>query len=83
MASIKTAVSIPQPLFTEAEALADRLGVSRSRLYAKALAEYMEHHENERLLEMINAAYVEPLDKREKQLLRHIKRYQATRDEEE
>lgn len=34
---MKTAVSIPDEVFQEAEALADRLGWSRSQLYAHAV----------------------------------------------
>jgi metal-responsive CopG/Arc/MetJ family transcriptional regulator len=77
MASVKTAVSIPKPLFEEVEALAERLGISRSRLYARALAEYVDHHENAQLLERINAAYAEPLDTEEEELLTRMSRYSA------
>ena len=35
---MKTAVSIPDPLFAAADELARRLGISRSELYARALA---------------------------------------------
>ena len=39
---MKTAISIPDSLFTAADALARKLGMSlRSRLYATALAEYV------------------------------------------
>jgi hypothetical protein len=34
---MKVAVSIPDPVFAEAEALARRMKLSRSKLYAKAL----------------------------------------------
>ena len=34
---MKVAVSIPDPVFAEAEALAKRMKLSRSKLYAKAL----------------------------------------------
>ena len=44
---MKTAVSIPDPLFEQAEELAERLHVSRSELYAAALrALVAEHDEN-------------------------------------
>jgi metal-responsive CopG/Arc/MetJ family transcriptional regulator len=79
MASVKTAVSIPRPLFDEVEALAGKLGVSRSRLYARALEDYVEHHENERLLEKINSAYAQPLDAEERELFGRMKRYQGKR----
>lgn len=38
---MKTIISLPHALFTEAEKVADELGVSRSHLYALALAEYL------------------------------------------
>jgi metal-responsive CopG/Arc/MetJ family transcriptional regulator len=37
---MKAAVSLPDDLFAAADALASRLGVSRSRLIALALAEF-------------------------------------------
>ncbi len=42
---MKTAVSIPDALFDQAEKLAHRLGKSRSRLYREALAEYVMRRE--------------------------------------
>jgi hypothetical protein len=39
---VKTAVSMPDDLFRMAEATARRLHVSRSELYAKAIAEYLK-----------------------------------------
>jgi hypothetical protein len=41
---MKTAVSIPDDLFASADQLADHLGVSRSELYATAVAEYVAKH---------------------------------------
>jgi predicted transcriptional regulator len=38
---MKTAVSIPDDLFRQADALASRLGKSRSEVYREALAEYV------------------------------------------
>lgn len=42
---MKTAISLPNRLFDEAETLAERLGKSRSQLYADALAEYVARHD--------------------------------------
>lgn len=42
---MKTAVSIPDHVFERAESVAQRLGVSRSELYAIALRAYLEHHD--------------------------------------
>ena len=44
MKTTKTAVSIPREVFVAAESVARRLGVSRSALYAKALAEFVARH---------------------------------------
>ncbi len=42
---MKTAVSIPDPLFERADALARRLGKTRSQVYREALAEYVVRRE--------------------------------------
>ena len=42
---MKTAVSIPDPLFARADALARQLEVSRSELYARALLRLVEDHD--------------------------------------
>ena len=42
--SMKTAVSLPDELFLSANDLAKRQGMSRSELYAVALAEYLAKH---------------------------------------
>jgi len=42
---MKTAVSIPDDLFHRADALADRLGKSRSEIYREALADYVARRE--------------------------------------
>jgi predicted transcriptional regulator len=38
---MKTAISIPDELFRQADALAEQLGKSRSQLYREALADYV------------------------------------------
>ena len=52
---MKTAVSLPDPLYVEADRLARRQGKSRSRLYADALAEYLARHDPEVVTETLNA----------------------------
>jgi len=54
---MKTAISIPDPIFHAAEGLAHRLGIPRSQLYSQAVAEYMESHRNHHVTETINAIY--------------------------
>ena len=54
---MKTAISIPDPLFDAAEDVAGRLGVSRSQLYATALAEYVVKHRYDEVTEALNRVY--------------------------
>lgn len=59
MATVKTAISLQESLFEQAEVLAAQMNVSRSRLIALALEEFIRRHQNRQLLEKINAAYGE------------------------
>ena len=54
---MKTAISLPDGLFEAAEKLAGRLGVSRSRLYATALEDYVARHQARRVSERLDAVY--------------------------
>ncbi len=38
---MKTAISVPDELFARADRLAQKLGVSRSEIYSRALAEFL------------------------------------------
>lgn len=51
---MKTAVSIPDEIFEEAERLAERLRTSRSRLYSQALREYVRRHAPEHVTDSLN-----------------------------
>ena len=52
---MKTAVSIPDDVFADAERLASVLRTSRSRLYTRALAEFVARHDKDRIEEAMNA----------------------------
>lgn len=54
---MKTAISIPDPVFRNAEQLARQLKVSRSRLYAAAVAEYVKRHRATKVTAKLNAVY--------------------------
>ena len=54
---MKTAISIPDDLFALADALARRLVISRSELYAIAVEEYVAKHRDEDLVARLNAVY--------------------------
>jgi len=51
---MKTAVSIPDDVFEEAERLALELQTSRSQLYSRALQEFVARHAPDRLTEAMN-----------------------------
>jgi len=57
MASVKTAISIEEPLLEEVNVLARNLKVSRSRLFALAVQEFIRRHRNMELLQSLNEAY--------------------------
>lgn len=54
---MKTAISLPDELFSAADALASRLGVSRSELYATAVAEFLAKHSPSDVTARLNAVY--------------------------
>jgi len=54
---MKIALSIPDELFESAETLSRRLGVTRSRLYATALADYLAKHRGRKTTERLDAVY--------------------------
>jgi metal-responsive CopG/Arc/MetJ family transcriptional regulator len=54
---MKVALSIPDEVFESAESLGKRLGVSRSRLYATALAEFVAKHKGRKITERLNSVY--------------------------
>lgn len=54
---MKTAISLPDDLFEAADALAGRLGVSRSELYATAVAEFLAKHSTSELTDRLNKVY--------------------------
>ncbi len=62
---MKTAISIPDPIFQAAENMAHRLGMSRSELFTVAMSEYIQSHQCQNVTELLNKIYAdtkEPLD---------------------
>jgi metal-responsive CopG/Arc/MetJ family transcriptional regulator len=54
---MKTAISIPDPLFQAAELLAQEQGISRSELYSTAIRDYVAQHKNQKVTEALNVIY--------------------------
>ena len=61
--AMKTAISLPDPVFEEAESLARQLGLSRSELYTKALKAYLRKYNRDQILGKLNQALRELLCK--------------------
>ena len=51
---MKTAISVPDRIFEEAERVARRMRRSRSELYSTALADYLARHTPDRITEAMN-----------------------------
>jgi metal-responsive CopG/Arc/MetJ family transcriptional regulator len=58
-ASMKTAISIPDPVFNEAERLGKRLNISRSQLYAKAVENYIAQNRKLGITEVLDHVYAD------------------------
>jgi metal-responsive CopG/Arc/MetJ family transcriptional regulator len=56
---MKTAISLPDQLFSLAEIAARKLRMSRSELYATALTEFLERRQTSKITERLNAIYSE------------------------
>jgi len=54
---MKTAISIPDPVFKSAEQLAARLRVSRSELYSKAVRAFLDEHRDDLITSRLNEVY--------------------------
>ena len=55
--SVKTAVSIPDPIFEAADRLARRRRISRSELYAEALARLLDSDSSTAITERLDDVY--------------------------
>lgn len=72
---MKVAVSIPDDIFAEAESLTRQLGTSRSDIYARALAAFVDEHEPDKVTQAMNAAVEavgEPVGRFSKQAARRV-----------
>jgi Arc/MetJ family transcription regulator len=69
---MKTAISIDDELLQEADQTAQLMGVSRSRLFALAIGDFLQRQRQDKMLRQLNEVYATP-DPAEKVLLRGIK----------
>lgn len=56
---MKFAISVPDPVFQAGERLAREKGISRSELYARALADYLGVHGAASITARLDALYAE------------------------
>jgi metal-responsive CopG/Arc/MetJ family transcriptional regulator len=63
---MKTAISVPDQVFEEAELLAERFEKTRSQLYTEALKEYLARHNPDTVTDRLNEVWssvTEPEDR--------------------
>jgi metal-responsive CopG/Arc/MetJ family transcriptional regulator len=74
MSNVKTAVSLPESLFTRIDKLAREMKVSRSRVFVLALESFVRDYQDRRLFDQINEAYRdEPQTEAEQTALKQIR----------
>jgi predicted transcriptional regulator len=56
---MKTAISVPDSVFEQAERLARQTGRSRSEVYSTALAQYLASHDPESVTEVLDRVVAE------------------------
>lgn len=54
---MKTAISIPDDVFADADRLAAKLKQSRSQLYSRAVREYVARHTSDEVTSALDAVY--------------------------
>ena len=84
MATVKTAISIPEDLFEGLEIASKELKISRSQVFALAVKDFLRERENRRMLDQLNRVYGEEPDDEEREYLRRMKAlYSKTLEREE
>ena len=71
--SMKTAISIEDALLRQADQAARLMGLSRSRLFALAVGDFLKRQQREQMLHQLNEVYANGVEKAEKRLLHGIK----------
>ena len=57
MKSLKTAISIPEDIYRDAEDAAKKLGMSRSRLYSAAVADFLNRYRKDNIKAKLNEVH--------------------------
>jgi predicted transcriptional regulator len=70
---MKTAISIDDGLLREADETARLMGLSRSRLFAVAVGDFLQRRRRERMLQRLNEVYATGMEPAEAPLLKGIR----------
>ena len=70
---MKIAISIDDGLLQEADETARLMGLSRSRLFAMAVGDFLQRQRREQMLLRLNEVYAEGMEQAETPLLKGIK----------
>jgi predicted transcriptional regulator len=70
---MKTAISIDDGLLQEADETARLMGLSRSRLFALAVGDFLQRQRREQMLLRLNEVYAEGMESAQTPLLKGIK----------
>jgi len=57
MKSLKTAISIPEDIYRDAEDAAKKLGMTRSRLYSEAVADFLKRYRKDDIKAKLNEVH--------------------------
>jgi metal-responsive CopG/Arc/MetJ family transcriptional regulator len=71
--NMKTAISIEEGLLQEVDETARLMGLSRSRLFALAVGDFLQRQRQEQMLLRLNEVYANAMEPEEKRLLNLIK----------
>ena len=74
MHTMKTAISVDDPLIEQADRAAKEQGVSRSRLFSIAMEAYLKKLQNDKLTEELNRVYTNDDQEEELAFARAAKR---------
>jgi metal-responsive CopG/Arc/MetJ family transcriptional regulator len=77
MQAVKTAISLDEGLLTKVNRLASDLHISRSKVFALAVQDFLKIRENQSLLEQLNKAYEDFPDKEEKAISKAMRTKQG------
>ena len=70
---MKTAISIDDQLLREVDEEARMLGVSRSRLFALAVGDFLQRQRQAQMLHQLNEVYEDGMESEQRELLSRIK----------